>query len=105
MVTLDRQTIVLLSSVGGLLVVASAVGAVMKHTMRSDSGQRLVANLNARIGAWWIMVTILTVAIILGPATSCVLFALVSFLALREMITLTPTRRGDHHTLFWAFFV
>jgi hypothetical protein len=34
-----------------------------------------------------------------------VLFALISFLALREMLTITPTRRGDHHTMFWAFFV
>jgi phosphatidate cytidylyltransferase len=28
-----------------------------------------------------------------------------SFLALREFITLTPTRRGDHRALFWIFFV
>jgi len=33
------------------------------------------------------------------------LFGLTSFLALREFITLTPTHRGDHRALFWAFFV
>ena len=105
MITFDRQTIVLLSSVGGLLVVSSAVGAVLKFTVGSESGKLTVANLNSRIRAWWIMVAVFTVAIVLGPATSCVLFALISFLALREMITLAPTRRADHHTLFWAFFV
>jgi len=44
-------------------------------------------------------------AIWCGRLGVTILFALISFLALREMLTLTPTRRGDHHTLFWAFFV
>ena len=34
-----------------------------------------------------------------------VLFGLISFWALREFITLTPTRLGDHRTLFWVFFL
>jgi len=34
-----------------------------------------------------------------------ILFALTSFIALREFITLTPTHRADHRTLFWAFFI
>ena len=34
-----------------------------------------------------------------------VLFAFTSFLALREFITLTPTRKGGHRILFWVFFV
>ena len=34
-----------------------------------------------------------------------VLCGLVSFWALREFITLTPTRKGDHRALFWVFFL
>ena len=34
-----------------------------------------------------------------------ILFGFVSFWALREFITMTPTRRGDHRTLFWVFFI
>ena len=33
------------------------------------------------------------------------LFGLISFWALREFITLTPTRLADHRTLFWVFFL
>ena len=33
------------------------------------------------------------------------LFGGLSFWALREFITLTPTRIADHRTLFWVFFV
>ena len=30
---------------------------------------------------------------------------MISFLALREFVTLAPTRPGDHRALFWSFFV
>lgn len=33
------------------------------------------------------------------------MFAVTSFLALREFVTLTPTARADHAALFWVFFV
>jgi len=65
----------------------------------------VIANLDARVKAWWIMVAVFGVALIIGDVGSAVLFALVSFFALREFVTLTPTRAGDHRTLFWAFFV
>src|SRR5438067_3147133 len=51
------------------------------------------------------MVAIVLVALVLGRAVTLILFALLSFLAFREFITLTPTRPGDHRTLFLAFFV
>jgi phosphatidate cytidylyltransferase len=41
----------------------------------------------------------------MGYPATVVLFGLVSFWALREYITMTPTRRGDHRTLFWTFFI
>jgi phosphatidate cytidylyltransferase len=64
-----------------------------------------VQNLNARIRAWWMMVAVFGLAMATGGIGSIVLFALTSFLALREFITLTPTRLGDHRTLFWVFFI
>ena len=44
-------------------------------------------------------------AFLLGHVATVVLFGLISFWALREFITLTPTRPGDHRTLFWVFFL
>ena len=54
------------------------------------------------------MCTVLAAAFLLGSwsqPTTVVLFGLISFWALREFITLTPTRLGDHRTLFWVFFL
>jgi phosphatidate cytidylyltransferase len=39
----------------------------------------------------------------LGETATVILFFLLSFWALREFITLTPTRAADHRTLFWVF--
>ena len=53
----------------------------------------------------WMMVTVFWVGWVLGETVATVLFAIVAFFALREFITLSPTRRGDHRSLVLAFFV
>jgi len=88
----------------GVLVVASVIGAVLARVVTSDGGHRTVANLNERTRAWWWMCAIFGGALAGGRGWSAVLFALVSFAALREMVTISPTRRADHRTLFWMFF-
>lgn len=95
----------LITGVGILLAVATIVGLVLKFTTKSDAGKRTVANLNARTAAWWVMAAVFGLAIYFDALGTAILFGIVSFLALREMLTLAPTRRGDHHTMFWAFFV
>ena len=65
----------------------------------------MIDNLNSRIRAWWWMVGVLAVAFWVGKGGVIVLFALLSFFALREYITLCYTRRGDHLVLLLAFFI
>jgi phosphatidate cytidylyltransferase len=88
-----------------LLAVATVVGFVLRLRTRTDASRRTVANLNARTRAWWVMAGVFGLAIYAGPAGATTLFGLVSFFALREMLTIAPTRRADHRTMFWAFFV
>ncbi len=61
--------------------------------------------LRALLQTSWAMATVFWVSWALGDTMATVLFALVSFLTLREFITLSPTRRGDHRSLVLAFFV
>ncbi|MCW5641804.1 MAG: phosphatidate cytidylyltransferase [Rhodoferax sp.] len=53
----------------------------------------------------WVMVIVFWVGWLSGDVGATVLFALVSFFALREFMALSPTRRGDHRSLVLAFFV
>src|SRR5688572_25119114 len=101
----DRELIWLVGAVGILLVASSIAGAILKRRATSEGARATVANLNARIRAWWIMFFIFALALATGGVGSVVLFGLTSFLALREFLTLTPTRPGDHRALFWVFFV
>jgi len=101
----DPETLWLMGGVVALLVLATVIGRSLDARTHSESGRKMVANLNARIGAWWIMCAVFAAALVLGPIGTTVLFALMSFLALREFITLTPSKRGDHRALFWAFFI
>lgn len=102
---MNKETALLLGIVGSLLIAASLTGSILRRTVHSDGGRKVVDNLVSRVNAWWIMCAVFGIALWIGPVATIVMFGVTSFLALREFITLTPTRRGDHRALFWAFFV
>lgn len=93
----------LIAGVTGFLAIASVIGAIL--AWRDDGRSATIVNLNQRIRAWWGMIAVMAIAIGLGPAATYLVFAFVSYLALREFITLTPTSASDHTTLFVAFFI
>jgi len=95
----------LMAGVAGLLTLASLIGLILGKRARSESSRAVVDNLNSRIRAWWMMIAVFAVAFLLGKDATLLLFAFTSFFALREFITLTPTRRGDHLPLSLSFFV
>jgi len=104
----DAALLQLVEGVLALLVVASAAGALMRRHIGNgpDNAHRaMVENINARIRAWWVMASVFAISVMTGAAGSIVLFALISFLAMREFVTLAPTRRADHRALFWCFFI
>lgn len=89
------DTVRLFAGIGALLLFASTVGWLLKLRCRRQPNA-VIDNLNARINAWWVMVAVIGGAFWLGHGAVIVLFAAVSFFALREFITLTPTRRSDY---------
>ena len=102
--TAGEQTLALFLGVLAVLALASAVGWWL--AWRSGGGPSPgVDNLNARIKAWWVMVALLAGAFLCGTGGVVLLFAFASFFALREFLTLTETRRGDHWALAAMFFV
>lgn len=100
----DPTLLRLLGGVLGLLVLASAIGWMLTRRV-GEQHRATVDNVNARIRAWWVMSLVFMVSVTTGALGSILLFTLISFLALREFVTLAPTRPGDHRALFWCFFV
>lgn len=105
MPTPDSTTLWLFGGLFGLLSLATVIGQALKRTVTSESKLKVIDNLNARIFAWWLMVAVFCLAMIGGRIASVLLFTSTSFLAFREFVTLTPTKAGDHRSLFWSFFI
>jgi phosphatidate cytidylyltransferase len=59
--------------------------------------------LRLRVRTWWVMAGVFALALALSRKVSLVFFAFVSFLALKEYLSLIPTRRADRRVLFWAY--
>lgn len=102
---LNTRTWWLLGAVLVLLGIANGVGAILRRHTESSINPAMLRSFTLRVRAWWMMYAILIAGFILGYAVTVVLFGLVSFWALREFITMTPTRRADHRALFWVLVV
>jgi len=105
LVKADPRLAWLFAGVLGILVLATVIGAILKRRAKTDAARKTIENLNARTRAWWKMCAIFATTLLVGRIGSLILFGLLSLFALREYITLVPTRRGDHRTLLWSFFV
>jgi phosphatidate cytidylyltransferase len=103
--TVTQQTVALFGGIVAVLIAASFVGFVLDRKYAVAGPNAVIDNLNSRIKAWWVMVAAIGLAFIFGKAGIIMLFAFASFAALREFITLTSTRRGDHIALAAVFFV
>ncbi|WP_431300138.1 phosphatidate cytidylyltransferase [Tabrizicola sp. BL-A-41-H6] len=94
----------LLSGVVMILLVASIIGALLRLRL-GDAPNPMIDNLIARTNAWWVMVILLAIAFLAGRTGVILLFALCSFAALREFLTLTTHSREDHWSLVACFFL
>jgi phosphatidate cytidylyltransferase len=103
--TPQQQTAELFAGIGAVLVVASIAGALLKRFVAHGRPHDVIDNLNARIKAWWAMTVVIGLAFLFGRAGVTLLFFFASFAALREFITLTYTRRSDHHALATSFYI
>lgn len=81
----DRQILILFSGRVTALLVASAV-----------------ASFNTRTRSWWVMVAILTVAMITGPTVTILIYAAASAFALYEFLGLSAIWKRDRAALILA---
>lgn len=101
----NGETWILCGSVFAVLLSASLVTAWLRWRTTDGQPHAVLDNLSTRVRAWWSMVGALVLAFAMGRTAIIVLFGLVSLFALREFLTITATRRGDHRAIVAAFFV
>jgi phosphatidate cytidylyltransferase len=105
----SEQVGLLFVIVFGLLAISSLVMFALSFQDRDNSRGKLIAQeikrLSGLLQTSWIVALVFWLGWVLGETVATILFALIAFFALREFITLSPTRRGDHRSLILAFFI
>lgn len=99
----EETLVTVFGGIFAVLALASLLGLALKWGISPQTPHATLDNLNARLGAWWMMIILLALAFWGGKLTLIILFALVSFQCLREFVPLTRVRSGDHRALLWCF--
>ena len=111
LMAVNEQVGLLFVALFGMLMLATVL--VMWLTMRDDgSSDRALLRRHERqqqtlrdLRAVWVSAIVFWVSWVSGAVGATLTFAVLSFLALREFVTLLKTRRSDHRSLLLAFFV
>ncbi len=99
---LAGQPPALLWGMGGvvaLLTLAALIAAVLPKLRPGGD----YANLQMRINSWWVMVALIVAALLMGWQAVVLLFGVVSFIALREFLSLAPIRPEDRLIVALAY--
>ncbi len=100
----DDKTLWLVMGVMVVLGIATVVGQIFRRRTDSGLNPAAVQTFTLRLRGWWLISAALAATFVFShPAVTVFLFFGISFWALREFITLTPTRAADHRALFWVF--
>jgi phosphatidate cytidylyltransferase len=103
--TVDQQVALLFMVLFGLLLAATVIALTIVLRREAAEGSEHQENIKRDLRAVWGGAVVFWLAWMSGPAGATIGFAIISFLALREFITLVHTRRSDHRGLILAFFI
>ncbi len=93
------NSFVAMIAVLGLLSVATVIQFIMAQ---SNSGKDY-SELRQRITSWWWIIGLLFLFLAVGTNAAIVFFACISYLALKEFLSIVSTRQVDRNVIFWAY--
>jgi phosphatidate cytidylyltransferase len=103
--TLNETFLAVFCALALLSAIATGVGQwALNQTL---DGERLtrIELLNSRIRTSWSVLAVFTIAFAIGGEALLVVFALASYFALREFVSLTPIKPSDYWALVFAFYL
>lgn len=102
--SITQQVGLLFVALFGVLVVATVAELVRSLRGFTPEQQAVHERYQRDLRAVWFGAVLFWVSWVSGAVVATLLFGVVSFVAFREFITLTHTRRADHRSLLLAFF-
>ena len=83
----------------GLLCVATITRLILAKQYSAKD----FTELRQRIQSWWWMIGLTLLALLVSKTTAIIFFGFLSFLALKEFLSIIPTRQDDRRVIFWAY--
>jgi len=84
------------------LLVLGAIAGVALPLLKPGKDYR---ELRQRVWSWWVMAALIAGALVAGWQATLVLFMVISFLALREFLSLAPLRREDRLVILLSYLI
>ncbi|MCP3852393.1 MAG: phosphatidate cytidylyltransferase [Gammaproteobacteria bacterium] len=99
MFNIPQNSLMFMAVVFVLLTIASIVRRLITH----NNPDKDYTELTQRIQSWWWMIGILFASMSIDTRYAIILFGFISFLALKEFLSIVPTRLNDRKVIFWAY--
>ena len=93
------NSFVAMAAVCGALIAAS----ISRLVLAAKNPTRDYTELRQRTQSWWWMVLSLFLVLTLSTGAAIAFFGFLSFLALREFLSIVRTRQADRRVIFWAY--
>ncbi len=87
----------------GLVLGILALITVIYGALRQFRPSQSLPKIGSRIRFLWGMALFYLLALLYSPQILLLYVAFIAFLALKEYLSITPTRRADRRVLFWAY--
>lgn len=88
-----------LGGIFGVLILATLIIFVL----RKCRPKRNWVELQQRVNSWWVIICLFSLAMLSPKWLALTFFGFISFLSLKEYLTLAPTRRSDSMPLLWMY--
>ena len=96
---IPQNSFYVMLAVVSLLVIASTISSILSF----KNPQTDYKELKLRIKSWWVMIGILFTVLLSSTGVAITFFGFLSFLMLKEFLSIVPTRLEDRTVIFWAY--
>ena len=86
-----------------ILAAALLITSLVLYGLRLKLSEQVRSELHLRVRSWWVILLLVSSALLIHRSVTFLFFAGVSFLALREFLSMIPVRSEDKRVLIWLY--
>lgn len=96
---IPQHSVYAMIAIIGVLITATIIQFIISH----KNPEKDYSELRQRTFSWWWIIALLFIFLGIGSTATVIFFAFISFLALKEFLSIVATRQADRNVVFWAY--